>query len=93
MISIDRKDIFRAIEFERERQDHKHPIPWNKSVGNEEIDAMAHYINTTEMLAILVEEVGEVASAIQGDGDLVEELTHVAAVCVRWLEHMKKTPY
>ncbi len=54
---------------------------------------IANYINTTEMLAILVEEVGEVASAIQGDGDLAEELTHVAAVCVRWLEHMKKTPY
>lgn len=92
MILIDRKDIFRAIEFERERQDHKHPIPWNKSTGDKETDALAYFISCNEMLAILIEEVGEVGSAIQGDGDLAEELTHVAAVCVRWLEHMKKTP-
>jgi hypothetical protein len=92
VIPIDRNDIFRAIEFERERQDHLHPIPWNKSSGDKEVDAMANYINTTEMLAILVEEVGEVARALQGDSDLAEELTHVAAVCVRWLEHMKKSP-
>lgn len=37
-------------------------------------------------LAVLVEEVGEVASAIQGDGDLRVELVQVAAVCVQWLE-------
>jgi NTP pyrophosphatase (non-canonical NTP hydrolase) len=41
-------------------------------------------------LAILVEEVGEVATAIQ-DGDiqnLRDELVQVAAVCVRWLEFL-----
>lgn len=41
-------------------------------------------------LAILMEEVGEVAKAIQ-NGDienLKEELIQVASVCVRWLEHI-----
>jgi NTP pyrophosphatase (non-canonical NTP hydrolase) len=41
-------------------------------------------------LAILIEEVGEVATAIQ-NGDienLKEELIQVASVCVRWLEHI-----
>jgi NTP pyrophosphatase (non-canonical NTP hydrolase) len=33
-----------------------------------------------------MEEVGEVGKAMQGDGDLQEELIQVAAVCVRWLE-------
>jgi NTP pyrophosphatase (non-canonical NTP hydrolase) len=40
----------------------------------------------TDRLAVLVEEVGEIAAAIQGDGDLAEELVQLAAVCVRWLE-------
>lgn len=41
-------------------------------------------------LAILMEEVGEVATAIQ-NGDienLKEELIQVASVCVRWLEQI-----
>ena len=37
-------------------------------------------------LTILVEEVGEVARALQGEGSLEDELVQVAAVCVRWLE-------
>jgi NTP pyrophosphatase (non-canonical NTP hydrolase) len=40
----------------------------------------------TNRLSVLVEEVGEIAAAIQGDGDLSEELVQLAAVCVRWLE-------
>lgn len=43
---------------------------------------------TEEYLAILIEEVGEVAKAIQGEGNIKEELTHVAAVAVRWLEEL-----
>jgi NTP pyrophosphatase (non-canonical NTP hydrolase) len=45
--------------------------PWNKK---------------TNRLAILVEEVGEIAQALQGEGSLEEELVQLAAVCVRWLE-------
>lgn len=37
-----------------------------------------------------MEEIGEVAKALQGDGDLKEELVHSAAVCVRWLEYLNK---
>jgi hypothetical protein len=36
--------------------------------------------------AILMEEVGEIGAALQGDGLLVEEIVQLAAVCVRWLE-------
>lgn len=41
-----------------------------------------------EALTVLVEEVGEVARAIQADdrANMREELAQVAAVCLRWLE-------
>lgn len=39
------------------------------------------------MLAVLVEELGEIGRALQGEGDLDEELIQLAAVCVRWLEY------
>jgi NTP pyrophosphatase (non-canonical NTP hydrolase) len=42
----------------------------------------------TNRLAILVEEVGEIAAALQGEGDVQEELVQLAAVCVRWLESL-----
>jgi len=45
------------------------------------------------MLAILVEEIGEVARALQGEGSLEEELIQVASVCVRWLEIKDPTIY
>lgn len=89
VIIIDRADIFRAIEFERERQETLHPIPWNKISEDQEVTAMANYINMNEMLAILIEEIGEVGRALQGESDLAEELIHVAAVAVRWLENIK----
>lgn len=46
-------------------------------------------------LAVLVEEVGEVAKALQ-DGNrqnLEEELTQVAAVAQRWLEKLQKEDF
>jgi NTP pyrophosphatase (non-canonical NTP hydrolase) len=42
--------------------------------------------NERDYLAILVEEVGEIGAALQGEGDLQEEIIQLAAVCVRWLE-------
>jgi NTP pyrophosphatase (non-canonical NTP hydrolase) len=43
-------------------------------------------------LAVLVEEVGEVASALQPDGgNLREELVQVAAVALAWLEALEGT--
>jgi NTP pyrophosphatase (non-canonical NTP hydrolase) len=45
----------------------------------------------SKRLAVLVEEVGEIAEAIQNRDmkNLEEELIQVAAVCVRWLEQIK----
>lgn len=42
-------------------------------------------------LPVLVEEVGEIAEAIQNRDmkNLQEELIQLAAVCVRWLEQLK----
>lgn len=51
-------------------------------------DELHQWRKKTNRLSILVEEVGEVAAALQGDGDLQEELVQLAAVCVRWLEEL-----
>lgn len=39
-----------------------------------------------DYLAIVAEELGEVAAALQGDGVLKDELIQLAASTVRWLE-------
>jgi NTP pyrophosphatase (non-canonical NTP hydrolase) len=64
-------DILNRIIHERKRQDILHP-------GNKR----------DQMLSILIEEVGEVGTAIQtrDKDNLKEELVHVAATAVRWLE-------
>ena len=51
-------------------------------------DDLHQWTAKTNRFAVLVEEVGEVASALQGDGDLEEELMQLASVCVRWLEEL-----
>lgn len=86
---IERAEIFERIEAERARQDKLHPKPTVKESESPEIKAIAHYLWLTDMLAVILEEVGEVGRALQGEGDLAEELTHVAAVAVRWLEALK----
>ena len=65
--------IFDSIIQERNRQDTLHE--WDKK---------------TNRFAILVEEVGEIAQALQqrDNGNLEEELVHLASVCVRWLEEL-----
>ena len=89
MFHIDRKDIFEAIELERDRQDKLHPLPKRKKHDDAEIDAIRNLIVMNDFLSVLVEEVGEVARAMQGEGDLKEELIHTASVCVRILEVLK----
>ena len=84
--AIDRKEIFKAIEKERERQEKLHPLPKLKKQHDKEIMLMQNYIQQNEFLAVLVEEVGEVGKALQGEGDITAELIQVASVCVRWLE-------
>lgn len=74
---------------ERERQDQLHPIPKRKKSENEDVEVMQNLILNMEMLAALTEEFGEVGKALQGDGDLIEELTQVASLSIRWLENLK----
>jgi NTP pyrophosphatase (non-canonical NTP hydrolase) len=48
---------------------------------------LIHPDNTVDqMLSILIEEIGEVAKAMNEVTNLEEELIHSAAVIVRWLE-------
>ena len=51
-------------------------------------DGLHLWTTKTNRLAVLVEEVGEIASALQGDGVLEEELVQLASVCIRWLEEL-----
>ena len=62
--------ISEAISKERDRQDSLHP----------------YMVSDAVMLPVLVEEVGEVAKAMTEGTGLTEELVHVAAVAVKWLE-------
>lgn len=89
MFSIERSEIFRLIETERDRQDKLHPIIQKKKDDDNDTIAVKNIISTNTLLAVLMEEIGEVAKALQGDGDLKEELVQSAAVCVRWLEYLK----
>jgi NTP pyrophosphatase (non-canonical NTP hydrolase) len=70
---MQRTDIMAAIFMERYRQNIIHP--WSKH---------------TPRLAVIVEELGEIGTALQNnDNDnLKEELTQLAALCVRWLEEL-----
>jgi hypothetical protein len=86
---MERQDIFRLIEAERERQEKLHPMPLLKKAGTDDLDIMHNFIASTEFLAVLMEEVGEVGKAMQGEGNLKDELIQVAAFCFRWLEYMK----
>jgi NTP pyrophosphatase (non-canonical NTP hydrolase) len=89
VFTIERSEIFRLIEAERDRQDKLHPIIQKKKDDDNDTIAVKNIISTNTLLAVLMEEIGEVAKALQGDGDLKEELVHSAAVCVRWLEYLK----
>jgi NTP pyrophosphatase (non-canonical NTP hydrolase) len=70
---MQRTDIMAAIFMERYRQNILHP--WSKH---------------TPRLAVIVEEIGEVGTALQHNDidNLKEELTQLAALCVRWLEEL-----
>jgi NTP pyrophosphatase (non-canonical NTP hydrolase) len=85
---MDRQDIFRLIEQERDRQDLLHPKTKRKKSDNEDIEIIANLIDQLEFLAVLIEEVGEVGKAMQGDGNLKEELIQTASCCVRWVESL-----
>jgi hypothetical protein len=85
---LDRQQIFSLIEEERDRQNLLHPSRKRK-YDDKNVELIANLIDQTEFLAVAVEEIGEVARAMQGEGDLKEELVQLASVCVRWLEEFK----
>lgn len=86
---IERKEVFEAIELERERQEQLHPMPTRKSCEDADVNAVTAMLYHNEMIAVLTEEFLEVVRALQGEGNLQEELVHTASVCVRWLENLK----
>lgn len=49
-------------------------------------------LDTLMMLAVLVEEIGEIGTALQNDDkeNLYEELIQASAVCVRMAERVKR---
>lgn len=63
------------MDYERYRQDQKHP------------DFPKSHV---DRLCILIEEIGEIGTALQNKdmNNLQEELIQVMAVCCRWLENM-----
>ena len=64
-------------------------MPKQKKFDSEDVNAVQSMLVCNEFLAVLIEEIGEVGRALQGEGDLKEELIQVASVCVRWIESMK----
>lgn len=83
---MERESIFKAIEIERERQNELHPLPLLKKTNSADVKALQSLMLQNHFLAVLIEEVGEIGTALQGEGSLEEEIIQVASVCVRWLE-------
>jgi hypothetical protein len=88
-VYIERSEVFDAIELERERQEEIHPMPIRKNSEDADVKAVQAMLFHNDMLAILTEEFLEVVRAIQGDGNLKDELVQTASVCCRWLENLK----
>ncbi len=88
MNSSRRNRIYEEITDERQRQHEKwasKPHDWG--IG----DASSAGVEAITKVAVLTEEVGEVARAVLDldDEQLRTELIHVAAVAVAWLEGME----
>lgn len=80
-----RADIYAAIDDERDAQARKwdRPHPWGHG------DCSSPAVHYTVKVAVLAEEVGEVARAVldvERTDRLRTELVQVAAVAVAWLE-------
>jgi NTP pyrophosphatase (non-canonical NTP hydrolase) len=77
-------DAVEEIVRERRRQDML------KAQGRFKYTCADPELNNGERLAILVEEVGEVARALQTGEGLREEVGQCAAICLAWLQGMSK---
>jgi hypothetical protein len=89
VIIIERERIFEMIAIEMDSQNHKYPKPTIRESESPEVKAIAHYLWLTDMLAVLISNVGEVGDALQGEKDLPESLIKVTSMCCRWLESLK----
>lgn len=81
-----RSDVYAAIDAEREAQQRK----WGGTHGWGHGDCSGTGITGTTKMAVLAEEVGEVARAVldRTPDRLRTELVQVAAVAVAWLESL-----
>jgi hypothetical protein len=79
-------EVFNLIEDERARQAAKWTAEHSWGIG----DCSSAAVPETVKVAVLTEEVGEVARAVldRKPGDLRGELVQVAAVACAWLEGM-----
>lgn len=84
---MNRSDIYALIDAERSRQafkwDREHP--WGHG------DCSSHDVAPIVKVAVLTEEVGEVARAVLENSyvdQLAAELVQVAAIAVAWLESL-----
>lgn len=82
---MDRNTALSLIVSERNRQEVL------KSAGKFRHTCADADLSHTSCLPVLAEEFGEVARAVceKDGGNLCEELTQVAAVCLAWLEGME----
>jgi hypothetical protein len=80
-----RDQIWQAILAERARQAAK----WTREHDWGYGDCSSSQVSAPVKVAVLAEEVGEVArAAMDGTTGLVDELVQVAAVAVAWLESL-----
>jgi hypothetical protein len=86
---MEKAEIFELLEKEMYRQANVHPRPIVRENESAEVKAIAHYLWLTDMLAVLISEVGEVGKALQGEKELEGALIKVSGVCTRWLENLK----
>jgi hypothetical protein len=64
-------------------------MPNRKKCEDADLNAVTAMLYHNEMVVVLTEEFLEVVRALQGEGDLQEELIQTASVIVRWLENFK----
>lgn len=81
-----RGHVFALIEYERDRQEDL------RDKGKFPETCATPGVSNATCLAVLIEEVGEVATELLPNGsvdDLATELVQVAAICVAWLERLE----
>ena len=85
-----RAEVYSMISDERRRQAKK----WGANHGWGEGDCSSPLVDAPVKVAVLSEEVGEVARAVleRDSQALARELTQVAAVAVAWLESLEIEP-